>query len=275
MSDGPALATELASALEDLRNSVADAESAFGNGHLKRSTRDDVVELALVRGMGVFEEFVGELFVLALLGRLGAEVIPLVPSASAEEANLLLVGADVDSSARYVSWMPFKEKAIRRAGRLLTASQPFGRLANRSSEKNTLADLTLVRNRVAHDSVVAREKFEQLALQKGYGHSRAADYLTSSRGGTQEILLALATLESIGKGLADPSEMNSRTILSSEDPYSETTLAPPGSYECKRNAHARANTLYQSLGDCDQCPRPDRCDTCGRRAESKTLWVRI
>lgn len=275
MSDGPVLAAALVSSLQDLRDSVADATTAFTGGALKRSTRDDVVELALVRGMGMFEEFVGDLFALALQAHLGTEIRPLITAKDPAEAALLVAGADGAPDTRYIAWMPFKERTVVRAERLLLNAQPFGRLANRSVEKGALSDLTIVRNRVAHDSTAARTKFEALAKSRGYPHSRAADYLTSTRSGAVEILLGLAALESIANGLACPTEPVSRGFLSPEDPYPGTALAPPGSYECIRGKHGIASVDYGSLGECAACPMPSKCPTCGRAHDVKTQWQRL
>lgn len=275
MSDGPPLAADLAQALQDLRDSVNDAESAFQAGHLRRATRDDVVELALVRGMGLLEEFLGDLFLLGLQGKLGGEVIPTHPVSGPDEAALLVVGADGSPDVRYISWLPFKERTIKRAERLLEHAEPFGRLRYRSSEREALADLTIVRNRVAHDSESARSKFEELARRRGYPSGRAADYLVSTRGGSSEVLLGLAAIESISAGLADPTEAGSRGRLTTEDPFDAQSLAPPGSYECRRGRHGTATASYSALGECVACPAPSVCPTCGRRENAKTLWERL
>jgi len=275
MSDGASLAADLANELQRLRNSVADAEQAYRASNLVRATRDDVVELALVRAMGLFEEFIGDLFYMALENRLGGEIMPLVPAGNTDEAILLVAGSDAAGDSRYVSWMPIKEKTLKRASRLLTNGQPFARLANRSAEKAALVDLTTVRNRIAHDSGTARLKFAELAKSKGYPHTRAADYLTSLRGPDPEITLGLARLQSIADGLADPSEAGSRAIFAAEDPYEPAVVAPPGTYECVRSGHKQILPAYGPLGDCTFCPRPIKCPHCGRAETLKSLWSRL
>lgn len=274
MSDGPKLAADLALELSGLRKSVADAEQAYKASNLRRSTRDDVVELALVRAMGLFEEFLGNLFFLGMLGKLGPEVAPIALARNKDEATLLIAGSDT-GDARYIAWMPLKEKTLKRGDRLFANGQPFSRLSNRSSEKSAVSELTVVRNRIAHDSTIARARFIELSKGKGYPHTRAADYLMSRRGADSEILLGLALLQSISEGLAEPTETASRAILATEDPYESGALAPPGNYECARNGHPRSATTYMTLGDCSACPRPVKCASCGRAERSKTLWVRL
>lgn len=274
MSDGPQLAADLASELSGLRKSVEDAEQAYKSSNLQRGTRDDVAELALVRAMGLFEEFLGDLFFLGMLGKLGAEVVPIVSAQNEEEATLLIAGSDA-GDARYIAWMPLKEKTLKRGDRLFTNGQPFSRLANRSSEKSAISDLTVVRNRIAHDSPIARSKFVDLAKSKGYPHTRAADYLMSKRGTDSEILLGLVRLQSIGEGLAEPTEIGARAYLVAEDPYEPSVLAPPGNYQCARGGHPQSTTVYTTLGDCPACPRPVRCTECGRADKLKTLWARL
>lgn len=275
MSDGQALASRLNKEIDQLRSSVADANSAFENGALHRGTRDDVVELTLVRALGLFEEFTGDLFYLALQSRLGSEVTPTIPAKNREDAVRIVAGADAYMDSKYVSWMPFQSKTMPRARELLSNGSPFNRLSTRSPLRNLLADLTIVRNRIAHDSQVARHKFETAATKKGYPHSRAADYLVSRRGQQTEIELGLTVLDQIAKGVALPRESESREILGPEDPFSERTLAPPGSYRCKRFDHLKQVEEYSMLGSCAECPPASACHSCGKRQNADTLWVRL
>jgi len=275
MSDGPARAAQFRMDIASLQSSVADANSAYLKSSLLRSTRDDVIELALVRALGLFEEFVGDLFFLALQGRLGQEVVPIMAANTDQEASLIVAGVDASADSRYVNWLPFKERVMPRAKRLLVSAQPFGRLAYRTSERNSLGELALVRNRIAHDSPVARRKFEDLARSKGYPSARAADYLGSTRGVDAEISLALVQLQLIADGLAAPSEAGSRTYLSSEGPFSADMTAPPGDYECVRNNHATSLSDYGHLGNCRDCPRPQACANCGQRPKAESTWTRL
>lgn len=274
MSDGAVLAADLSTSLQHLRESVEDADAAYMGSALRRSTRDDVVELALIRGMGLSEEYVGDLFLLALQARLGPEIAPIHLAADIEQAALYIAGVDGAKEARYISWMPLAQKTTPRAQRLLSQGQPFSRLSNRSSDKREILTLTTVRNRIAHDSASARDKFEELARSKGYPSTRGADYLTAQRGGTSEILLGLSTLQRIADGLADASEASSRTILGPEDSYEPDVEAPPGSYECDRNGHPKMLTAWGRLGSCAACPRPARCPSCGRVEKVKSQWNR-
>jgi hypothetical protein len=274
MSDGPPLAAQLAAQLGGLQGSVIDAESAFAKTELLASTRDDVVELTLIRALGLFEEFVGDLFLLAMQRKLGPEVSPHIEARSRDEAVMLIAGSDGSEESRYVAWMPFKDKTVPRAKKLLEHAQPFGRLSYHSTDQTTLRELVIVRNRVAHDSPIARAKFADLAREKGYPDSRAADFLTSIRGMDMEILLALARLESIARGLADATELGSREFLGTEDPFLPDSTVPPGTYECKRNAHKATATSYTSLGACAVCPRPSKCPHCGSTDKAATLWIR-
>lgn len=268
LSDG------LSSTLEDLRLSISDAEAAHAKGHLKQATRDDVVELTLVRAMGLFEEFLGDLFMLAMEGNHGVDSQPLVTVGSRAEAVLFVSGVDQSGAEKYISWLPFKDKTLGRASRLLTNGLPFARLANRPTEKTALGDFVKVRNRIAHDSASAREKFESLARQKGYPHSRAADYLTSVRGSDTEIILSLARLEAITKGLAAASDAESRIYLDPEGPFSPSTVAPPGAYLCNRFSHRIESTDFKTLGTCRNCPRPVKCSHCGRIETVVSEWIR-
>lgn len=274
MSEGVTLATNLGSSLEHLRESVIDADAAYRARKLRRATRDDVVELSLIRGMGMFEEFIGDLFVLALQARLGSEVTPIHTASNPDQAQLYVSGVDGVGDARYTSWMPFSQKTIPRAQRLLVRGQPFSRLSNRSTDKQELASLTTVRNRIAHDSIPARGKFEQLARSRGYADSRGADYLTAQRSGNSEILLGLSTLQRLADGLADPNEELSRIILGPEDSYNPDTEAPPGNYACERGGHVKELGGWGSLGSCSECPPPSRCPQCGSAEKVKTQWTR-
>lgn len=275
MSDGPQLATALGSDLARLRASVADADGAYRVRALQRATRDDVVELALIRAMGLFDQFIGELFFLALQGKLGAAVAPKMKASSREEALLIVGGSDGPGEGGYVSWLPFKARTVKRARALLANGEPFRRLDCRTADSALLLNFTTVRNRVAHDSPAAQEKFVNLCREKGYPSARAADYLMSVRGSDPEILIGLGQLERIATGLADPSEVSARAVLSPEDLYAERALAPPGAYECQRSAHSRSTQDYGQLGSCEQCPRPTKCAHCGRRERAETSWLRV
>lgn len=272
-TEGPALAARLQSDLRALAASVADAEQAVVGRSLLASTRDDVVELALVRAMGLFEEFLGELFILALLNKLGGEVAPLMPVDGPDQALLMVAGVDGSEAGRYVSWLPVAG-VLKRAERLLAHAEPFRRLAARSSEKNALVDLVVVRNRAAHDSASARERFVRLASQKGYPSTRAADYLVSTRHGLSEITHALQRLEAIATGLAEPSEAVSRVVLQTEDPYAANQVAPAGDYECSRCGLLRRIVSFSTLGECTSCPAPVACTQCGKRSARVSQWVR-
>ncbi|KAB1887590.1 hypothetical protein F6W70_09485 [Microbacterium maritypicum] len=254
---------------------MTDAEQATARASLLSSTRDDVVELALVRAMGLFEEFLGDLFLLGLQGHLGAEIVASYLVGSREEATLMVGGADVAGESWYLSWLPYQAKTLVRAKRLFEHGQPFTRLAYHGADASTLRDLTIVRNRVAHDSPSARNKFRELSTARGYPSARAADFLTSIRGSDTEILLALTRLGAIANGLAEPSEIGSRAHLSPEEPFRFDAIAPPGEYECQRGSHERSSTEYSRLGNCDLCPRPSGCPHCGQVDKVPTLWNRV
>ena len=258
----------------ELQNSVSDADMAFRANQLKRATRDHVVEFCLVRALGKFEEYLGELFCLAMEGKLGAECAPTMAVTSHDDALLLVSGFDDSSSGRYTAWMPFAEKTLKRADKLFANGLPFARLAHRPTEKAALSELVIVRNAIAHDSSVARGKFEALARSKGYPSTRSADYLTSMRGPAIEIVLGLARLEAIARGLAAESDSDSRVFLEPEDPFEPTWVAPPGAYQCKRNGHSAALANHSTLGECRDCPRPVSCPHCGKREKTTTAWVR-
>lgn len=258
-----------------LKKSVADAEQSYAAKHLLRGTRDDVVELTLIRAMGLFEEFIGELFYLALQGDLGPEVRPLMRASSRDEASRLVAGADSFGEARYVSWMPLPSRTLSRAHALLRNGEPFRRLESRAALQRSVNDLTVVRNRIAHASETAKQKFVNVATGKGYPHTRAADFLTSTRGTKIEILWGLDELEAIARGLADASEVSSLSILGDDDLFKANAISPPGTYECNLCQKVLVTTDFSKLGACGDCPRPQKCAVCARQAQPVDAWKRV
>lgn len=155
----------LVAELHSLRASINDAQGAYDANRLARGTGDHVVEFCLIRAMGKFEEILGDLFYLALEGKHGPEAVPVLTVASRGDAVLIVSGFDLPGEGRYTAWMPYAEKTLKRASKLLVDGLPFQRLENRPTEKELLADLTTVRNAIAHDSAAAKHKFQELDRQ--------------------------------------------------------------------------------------------------------------
>lgn len=275
MTKGVDRAEEFSVQVKTLINSISDAQNAFKAKHLSRNTRDDVVELSLVRGMGLFEELLEDLFFLALQSHLGDEVKPVLPVSSPDEASLLVYDSELSGNSRYTTWIPYKDKTLPRARNLLQNGLPFTRLDNRPTETGELRALTLVRNAVAHNSESARTKFITLAKERKYPYARPADYLTSHRQQEMEILVGLTRLVQIARGLGAPTDKASRRFLDPEGLFEHSRVAMPGNYACERCGNELATTDFAPLGHCRQCNRPTSCPSCGKSVKQVTNWKRI
>lgn len=239
---------------------------------ISAAAKDGIVELVALKCHSVAEEFLAEHFYLCL------SEDPSIPGVQAKmsarsraEAELLLLQSGAGRKD-FISWLPY-DSMLGLANTYLAAGHPFDRLRNRA-ERKTLKELVIVRNAVAHPSESAGAKLRGLAASKQYQISRPADYLRSTRAGSLEIDVILATVESVVRALASPTEFDALPFMTSENPYDEGAFGPVGFYECNRCGSGIELAVAAKLTKCPHCPRPTGCQSCGQRRNVPTQWRR-
>jgi hypothetical protein len=260
----------LRNSIDALKDTIRDAQSKS----VAPETLSNLVELATLRVFSVLETFLQELFYLCMLkdGTVSGQGAVIAVS-TREEADLLLLTAGARRE-KYLSWLPL-DRTLDLAETFLLESHPFDRLRYRQTEKRAVDELTIVRNAVAHPSDHARAEFVILARSKGYPTIRAADYLLSTRGGNQEILLLMTRVELIAAGLAAASDLDADGILEAESQFQAQAKAPKGLFECVRCGNQVVQAARGKLGACRSCEPIEACSCCGKMPTPTTTWRRV
>lgn len=146
--------------VRDCRLFAADAcrwSQAGARPHISKKRRDSITELAFLRAYLALETFLEESFVLYLLGQKPPRgrrphrfTIP--PNRKAADEWVIPEGRD------YAAWHAVP--VVERAQRFFRGGGPFT-TALRGSQ-TSLDEAKTIRNAIAHDSTIAREKFENL-----------------------------------------------------------------------------------------------------------------
>ncbi|KJL33103.1 hypothetical protein RS83_00151 [Microbacterium oxydans] len=261
---------QLSDAMKDLKHTIKDAQSAG----VSRGTLANVVELATLRTHSLLETFLQELFYLSLLHD------PTIPGngptlavKTRDEADLLVLSSG-GRREKFLSWLPLA-RTLELADAYLKEGSVFDRLRFRSIEQRAASELVTVRNAIAHPSDHARLEFEKLAQAKSYPFGRAADYLLSTRGGVQEVLLMMTQAEVMAGGLVAKDELIAATLLEPEAPFPADKKAPPGTYECARCSEKRILTVKRALGACPSCEPLTPCPHCSRVPAATSKWTRV
>lgn len=262
---------DFTSRIDVILESVDAASIAFNAGHVPVSVRDHVAEYGVIESAGLFELFVGELFVDCLLDRT-VVAKSLVPLASEREAELVLFRSDQPEP--FLSWLPY-EVTEARAKRLLVDAEPFGRLRRRAADISVLKDLSIVRNFAAHGSDSSKRKFDDLCARRSYaGVTRASDYVLKREQGSTQLELMLTRLKLMVAALTDPDEDNVLALLGSEDPWRTAAVAPRGRYRCETCSSEQTLPDPGQLVGCPTC-RPTVCSSCGKRHGTEARWLRL
>lgn len=270
MDAGTEAVDRLTTSIDDLKATIQDAQTAG----VSRLTLANVVELATLRTHSLLEAFLEEIFYLALLKDAS---VPsngaVVEVRSREEAELLVLSSGTRRE-KYLSWLPL-DRTLDIAQSYLRDGHTFERLRYRNTEKRAIAELVTVRNAIAHPSDYAFEQFVELAKQKSYPSTRAADYLLSTRGGAFEVLLLMTQAEVLARGLLAPTDTAAALVLQPEADFQATQNAPAGNYECLRCAVLISLPNRGKPGPCPNCETVSACIHCGNVPAAKSKWRRL
>lgn len=259
----------LTDGINGLKATVFDAEAA----NVKPQTLQNLVELSVLRASSLVEEFLRDLFYRSMLGQSDQYgVAPILSVASEEEVDLIVYSFG-SRREKFLDWIPY-EYTLDRAAALLVNGLPFTRITNRPVERRALLELGALRNAVAHPSDHAQKKFLELAQQRRYPVSRPGEYLLSTRGGEEEVLLLLTRLEVTCRGLASPTDVNADAILEPEDPFRPDQRCLPGRYECTGCGAEKILSSELVVGPCPSCSTVSECHACGRRTATSPAWRR-
>lgn len=241
---------------------------------VSKNTLDNLVELATLRTHSLLEAFLQELFYLCLLNDASVPGAgSVLPVSNRDEADLLLMKSG-SRTEKFLSWLPLDE-LLSRAEIYLAAGHPFSRLRYREVEKRSIKDLLIVRNTVAHPSDYAHAQFLELAKQRSYQVTRAADFLLSTRGGASEVLIMMTRAEIIAKGLLAPTDVEADALLEPESDFTAVQKSPAGTYECLRCQSLTTLSARGSIGPCASCEPLSACVHCGRIPGAASKWRRI
>lgn len=255
--------------IDELKRSVAEALSVG----VSQATLSSVVELSTVQASSLLEDFLEEIFYLSMLGEHPQVSAGSILQVHARTEVELLIFAEGSRREKYLDWLPM-DRTQDRAKTYLIDGRPFDRVRYRSVEKRALAELTIIRNAVAHRGSYANERLLRLAAEKGYHVSRPADYLLSIRGGDPEVLLLLTQVELVGRALAAATDPTAEGFLQPEDPFTEAQIARPGLYLCVGCGRAADVSTEQKLGQCADCGITTTCPACHRSTKSGSRWQR-
>lgn len=255
-----------------LKSTLQDAGNAFQSRHLHVDSYHSVVELGHLQLVALFETFLEGLFYECMLGRSGIADVNEKISLDVPSDVDLIVYSEGRKKQKYLSWLPYDE-TLDRANAYLERGQPFSRLKYRTAELTTLKEALTVRNAVAHTSGHAGELFKQLAEEKRYTSRRPADYLVSTRSGTDEASLFISYFEIIAQALAETSETTANAKLTPERPFRHTDKPPSGQYECVECRHQKAHVEGVKLGRCPYCSHAQACPHCGN--DKVVEWRRM
>jgi hypothetical protein len=224
---------------------------------------DAIFEAAHLNLVTAFEALVEDLFFSLLLGTSGIDdAVPRVTFSDRAAAEHVLVG-----DREYIDWLPFKSHTMRISSQYFSNS-PFGRLTGHASESETLSRITIVRNRIAHDSGKARKQFAPLAADLRPRRRTPAGHLQQPQQGMTTLEQYALELQKIALALTEPTTAAAKQLLSAESPKQQGSKPGPGNYECTR---CRNPTKLGPRKD--TLPGCAKCHSAGAR--SKSTWRRL
>jgi hypothetical protein len=248
--------TAFESRVNELITTSEEADRALAKKTLSTASRDSVVELVHLRATSLMEAFVEDLFFEVVVGLSGIpSVATVLAFPSTEAARDILV-----PPGKFPTWLDIDETRVRADP--LVSSNPFSRLRYRSVEKRLLDESTIVRNAIAHDSGIAKAKFDLLVKDRAYVARRPADYLLSQRGGQAEGTLALRGLVLIGNALTAESDADAHAFLNPARPFASNESIDAGRFECETCGTLLDHPGSRKLGICPTCAPTLRCATC-------------
>lgn len=153
--------------LQESRQIAADAHqwSSPGAGgarpYISRSRRDSMTELAFLRAFLAWETLLEESFILYLLGQKPPR--GRAPHRYAFPPNQRAAMDWVAEGRPYARWTVAADVSAR-AERLFRAGRPFAPVLR--GNQNMLEEARIIRNAIAHESMSARDRFENLVRTK-------------------------------------------------------------------------------------------------------------
>lgn len=142
--------------LQNINRTRTRMEEIYTRGDLLKTDIETVYEALFLRAITGFEVYLEQLFIAILLGRTThaanrAKAL-LITSSKVDLMNILTRGND------YLDWLPYR-KTEDRAQIYLKGGKPFSDLDN--GDKSILADMTRIRNAIAHKSEHANKQFRE------------------------------------------------------------------------------------------------------------------
>ena len=158
-----AVRRRLEAVLRESDGLARDSQRWANAGAVRRITvkrRDSMVELAFLRSFLAWERFLEESFLLYLLGK--RPPFGRTPRRFAMPPDGRAARDFILEGREYAKWD--ESSTTTRAKRFFRAGQPFAGAIE--SRRHLLKEARTIRNAIAHESLSARDKFEQLVRGK-------------------------------------------------------------------------------------------------------------
>lgn len=232
-----------------ITNLGEEAQKLRRNRRITAGSYDAIFESSHLSLVTSFEVFVEELFFSSLLGRSGIDAVcPRLAFNSRGDAERVVRG-----ERGYVGWLPFEKKVLK-TSEVYFSSSPFERLNRHSAEFRALNEITVVRNRIAHDSASARAVFDPLASHLRARNRTPAGLLQERRQGVTSLERYSLELQKISLALSATTIREAKALLSPESPHQRGSKPGVGIYECTRcGTPERIGPRKNTLPSCRTC----------------------
>jgi len=135
-------------------------EQLLGQGAIVRRDIEQVYEGLYIEAFTSFEQFIEDLFVGILVGRLQApsqSIVPRISCGCDRVAREVVFGGE-----NYVDWLPYERRTEKRAEAFFRNGLPFKSL--QSADKQQLEEFGYIRNAIAHKSAYSQQQFEKKVI---------------------------------------------------------------------------------------------------------------
>jgi hypothetical protein len=136
-------------------------EKLFKDNKITKRDLDSVYESLFIRAVTSFEVFLQDHFMAILGGKVQYKrerkvAVRMTAVSSSALLDILLGGRP------YLTWLPFKEHTQDRAMIFLKDGRPFSDVP--IADRNTMNNITTIRNAIAHESLHAMKQFEKKVI---------------------------------------------------------------------------------------------------------------
>lgn len=243
-------------------------------GHpLEEEALDHFFESTFLEVVTRFEAFLEDLFYEVSLGQSAIYRSGPIGAVAGVGTREDLEAALLASTPRnYLEWLPIRATEAR-AKIVLRDGRPFSRLERRGSEKSLLAEVTTIRNAIAHRSGDAWSKFLGACPGQLPESRRTPAGLLRMNADVSRTKYELLCdgLGGVAAALAARSDKQAWRLLSPESDRATGETAPAGVYECRSCGEPHVLASSRRLGHCQKC-HGGACMACG--AESKSRFRR-